>query len=261
MAVVAAAVGSHRSQARGIAGIAHVVDEGPRAVECGWTHVGIVPAHGIAGGVAHAAVDALDGLAGRAAFRTFRTDDGQCIGARLRRHEAAMRPLPLLEERRHVGGEILDDGEIGKRPDLELAAAGHLGDVRAAGPAWHAVDGHGAGAAHADAAGETVGERRIGVALDPGDDVENGLARLQRDREGLVTACILAAPDRDLDRVAWRRAHRTVTCRRCTMLLPKPPRSKGASKGCVAPSAPVARQASSCSPFVAFHTNCQPRQA
>ena len=33
-----------------------------------------------------------------------------------------LRLLPLLEERRHVGGEILDDRQVGERPDLEPAA-------------------------------------------------------------------------------------------------------------------------------------------
>ena len=35
-------------------------------------------------------------------------------------------PLPLLEERGHVAGEILDHRQIGERPDLELAVLDHL---------------------------------------------------------------------------------------------------------------------------------------
>ena len=69
----------------------------------------------------------------------------------------------------------LASGPISTRP-----FSMHLRDMRAAGPARAAVDGHGAGAAHADAAGEAVGQRRVEMALHPGDDVEHGLVLAPR---------------------------------------------------------------------------------
>ena len=59
----------------------------------------------------------------------------------------------------------------------------------------------------------------------------------------------------------YRLPHLTVTATRCTALLPKPPRSKRCSSGCVSPAASVARHISSCSPGVASHAKRQPRQA
>ena len=127
----------------------------------------------------------------------------------LARREHALGLLPLLEEGGHVAGEVLDDGQVGERPDLEPAVLHHLRDVRAAGPARAAVDRHGAAAAHADAAGEAVGERGVGVALHPGDDVEHGLVLAQRHRVGPIAAVGLAAPERDLDRARpCRLSHR-----------------------------------------------------
>ena len=60
---------------------------------------------------------------------------------------------------------------------------------------------------------------------------------------GLVAAVGLAAPERDLDRARPSPPHLTVTCTRCTALLPKPPVSQRGSSGCVSPLASVARQA------------------
>src|SRR5262249_61520637 len=71
-----------------------------------------------------------------------------------------------------------------------------------------AVDGHGAAAAHADPAGETVGERGVQLALYPGDNVEHRLALAERHCEGLVAAVDPAAPDGNLDRRRHRLSHR-----------------------------------------------------
>src|SRR5688572_3232412 len=71
-----------------------------------------------------------------------------------------------------------------------------------AGPARHAVDAHRARAAHADAAGVAVGERRVEVALDVGDYVQHRLARLARDFELLKTA---GALDQDLQADSYSR--------------------------------------------------------
>src|SRR5688572_20935421 len=64
-----------------------------------------------------------------------------------------------------------------------------------------AVHGHRAGTAHADAAGEAVGERGIQHALDVGDDIEHGLARMARHFESLEGSFSAAAPDLDFQAV------------------------------------------------------------
>ncbi len=83
---------------------------------------------------------------------------------------------PLVEERRHVGDEVLHDRQVVQRPDLEPVVSATTRDVRAARPARLAVDRHRARAAHADAAREAVRERRVELALDVGDDVQHRLA-------------------------------------------------------------------------------------
>ena len=108
----------------------------------------------------------------------------------------ALGVAPFVEERRHVDGEVLHHRHVAKRFELQLAAVGdRLADAGAAGPARAAVHHHGAGAAHADPAGEAVGQGGVLVALDLGDDVENGLMRAPRHLEGLEAAVGRAAPD------------------------------------------------------------------
>ncbi len=64
---------------------------------------------------------------------------------------------PFVEKRVHVGGQILDHRQVSQGRNGENVVLDHLLDVGAAGPTRHAVDHHGAGAAHADAAGIAVG--------------------------------------------------------------------------------------------------------
>ena len=106
--------------------------------------------------------------------------------------------MPLAEELAHVGGEILDHRHVLERRDGELAALGDLGDVGAAGPARAAVHGHGAGAAHADAAGEAVGQGRVEMPLHISDDVEHRLTLARRHGIIDIAAVAAAAPQRDL---------------------------------------------------------------
>src|SRR5258706_5174761 len=73
------------------------------------------------------------------------------------------------------------------------------------GPARRAVDRHRARAAHPDAAGIAVRERRVELALDVRDDVKDCLARITRHFEGLEGALRLAAPDRDLHALSYNR--------------------------------------------------------
>src|SRR5262245_42086687 len=199
MAGRAAAVRRDGGKAVAVAGILDVVDEGPGAIEGGGAEIVLVPAHGIAGGKTYRAVDALDGRVGRDARRGGGLDPLDGIGARLAWAEHALGGLPLLEELAHIARQILDHRQVRERPDLDLAFLDHLGGVRAAGPAWPAVDGHGAGPAHADAAGEAIAEGRVGMTLHPGHHIEHGLVGALRHAENLVAAVLAAAPERDLD--------------------------------------------------------------
>jgi hypothetical protein len=108
-------------------------------------------------------------------------------------------PLKLPLARAHLSkNSVLDDGEVGQGRQFEFAVVGHLGHVRAAGPACLAVDGHGAGAAHADAAGVAVRKVGVDVALDMGHHVQHGLAFETGHVVGDEIAFFLAAPDFNL---------------------------------------------------------------
>ena len=92
-------------------------------------------------------------------------------------HDIARRTLAALVIGEHVDRQILDDRQIAQRLQFQpFAFAPHVDDARAARPARNTVDNHRAGAAHADTAGETIGECCILRALDFGHRVENGLA-------------------------------------------------------------------------------------
>ena len=108
----------------------------------------------------------------------------------------SLRPLPLVEEGLHVGGQILDDGQILERPNLEPTVLDYTRDVRAAGPARPSVHGHGAGAAHAHAAGKAVRQRRVEMTLNERHDVEHGLVFAPGDLVSLVSSLLRAAPER-----------------------------------------------------------------
>jgi hypothetical protein len=84
------------------------------------------------------------------------------------------RTLPLLEKWRQVGSKVLDDSKISQWLDLERITICHLVHMRAA------IDGHRTRPAHTHSARESVGKRCIRVTLDPGHNVQCGLAVLAR---------------------------------------------------------------------------------
>ncbi len=200
---MAAAGGRDRLQTHRVCAVANVIHERPRAIERRRPEIVGIPAHGIAGGVAYPAIDAFDGGIGGDARGAVRPDAFDLVVARLRRHERALRPLPLVEEGLHVGGQILDDGQILERPDLETAVLDYARDVRAAGPARPSVHGHGAGAAHAHAAGKAVRQRRIEMTLNKRHDVEHGLVFAPGDVVSLVSSLLRAAPERHGQLGSW----------------------------------------------------------
>src|SRR5262249_50146976 len=123
-----------RLQTLRVPSVADVVHERPRAIERRRPEIVGIPAHGIAGGIAYPAIDAFDGGIGGDARPAVRPDAFDLVAARLRPHERAPRPLPLVEEGTHVGGQILDDGEILGRSNPEPTVLNYTRDVRAAGP-------------------------------------------------------------------------------------------------------------------------------
>src|SRR5262249_45763436 len=219
VAEVAAAVARDRRQPLASRCVAHVVKEGKGPIERGRSQVILVPADRIAGGITHPAIDAFDAGIGCRTRATRGANPLDRIVSRLARGEYALSPVPFRKEGLHVADQILDDAQVGERTNLHAAVLCHLLYVCTAGPARPPVDRHGAAAAHADAAGEAVGQRRVGVALHPGDDVEDGLAPPSGHKVGPVAAIGPAAPQRNLD-VVLHAAYLTVTCTRCTTLLP-----------------------------------------
>ena len=131
-------------QAGDITAIAFIVDQGPSAGERGRTEIIAIPAHRIASRVANTAIDAFDRRVGGLPRRRVRFDLRDRIVSGLRWRKDGFGLVPFLEERLHVGGEVLDHRQILERTDFKLAAAGDLGDMGAAGPARLAVDRHGA---------------------------------------------------------------------------------------------------------------------
>ena len=80
-------------------------------------------------------------------------------------------------------GKVLDYRQVAQRLDGQAVVTHHLVDVRAAGPAWNAVDHHRAGTTHANPAGKTITEAGIEMTLNPGDNIEDRLTRLLRHLE------------------------------------------------------------------------------
>src|SRR6185437_12431703 len=96
---------------------------------------------------------------------------------------------------------IFDYDEIAQRLKPQpFAIIDDVFDAGSAGPARAAVHHHGARTAHADAAGEAIGQRGVVLALDFGDHVEHGLMFAARQGKGLKMPGLVAAPDIDPQR-------------------------------------------------------------
>src|SRR5919108_6511707 len=115
MAIVTPTLGGHRCKPLSVAGIAHVVNETPGAIERGGAEKILVPTDRVTGGIANSAVNTFDGSVRRHPRRTPGADRRDRIVAALRRHKTAVRSLPLLEEGRHVDGKVLNHRQVGER--------------------------------------------------------------------------------------------------------------------------------------------------
>ena len=179
-----------RRCARRLAAVAHVVDQRPGAVERRRAEIVLVPGHHVAGRIADAAADAFDaGVGGLPLAASPAAPRRSPLSGSGRARNSPCASLPLVEEVGHLDREVLDHAHVAQRFELQLARPrDHLADAGAAGPARPAVHHHGAGAAHADAAGEAIGQRGVVLALDLGDHVEHGLVLAPRHGEGLECA-------------------------------------------------------------------------
>ncbi len=192
-------VTAHRIEPLRLRAIAHIVHQRPRTVERSRPEIVRIPRDHIARGMADPAADAFDAFVRGPALVAFRLHHREIVGDRIARLEEPARRLPFVEERRHVDREVLHHLEVAQRFELERAIArNRIGHARAARPARAPVDHHRARSAHPHAAGEAIGERRILLALDLGDDVEHGLVGAPRHGEGLEPAGLCPSPHLDV---------------------------------------------------------------
>src|SRR5688572_29868719 len=103
VAGVAAAVSRDGGEPFHVSSVALVVDKRPGAIERGRAEIIRIPAHRVAGSIADATIDALDGGVGGAARGVVGRDALDRLRACLRRRETALRLLPFVEELAHVG--------------------------------------------------------------------------------------------------------------------------------------------------------------
>src|SRR5262249_23943682 len=99
-------------------------------------------------------------------------DDGQLHGPRPGRVQSRANPFPLFEERLKRNDQVLEDRQMTQRPDGYGTGLQRF-DAGLAGQARHPVDRHGAGAAHADAAGTAEGKAWVVLAMDDEKGVQH----------------------------------------------------------------------------------------
>src|SRR3989441_13251719 len=192
---MAAGVAGDRAQALERPPVTLVLDQRPGAVERRRAEVVRIPGDDVAGAVAHAAANAFDPRIHLLSVRRIRGYASEVVAPCLSTSKAAFCSRPLVEELAHVGDQIADHRQVAQRADHQLAFAGNLVYMSPAGPARHAVHAHRARAAHADAAGEAVGERGMERGLDVSPHVEHRLAGVARHLERLEGALRASPPD------------------------------------------------------------------
>lgn len=204
MAGMAARIARHRIQPFIARAIARIIHQGPGAVQRRRAKVILVPGHNIAGRVADGAADAFNAGISLSPRLTARRHHGKFIrhGAvrRVLRLEKPLRALPFVEERRQIRGQVADHRQIGQGAQFKRAIrTRHLADMRPAGPARAAIHCHGAGPAHANAAGEAIGKAWVKLALNMRDHIQNSLIVARRHVITREAARFLTAPDTDLE--------------------------------------------------------------
>ena len=204
MAGMAARIARHRIQPFAPRAITRIIHQSPGAVERRGAKVIAIPGHNIAGSVADGAADAFNAGIGFLTRLTAGRHHSKFIrhGAirRVLRLKKPLRPLPFIKEGREVRGQVADHRQIGQGAQFQRAIGPrHLAHMRPAGPARAAIHCHGAGPAHANAAGKAIGKAWVNFALDMRDDIKHGLIIPRWHIIAREAARFLTAPDTDLE--------------------------------------------------------------
>src|ERR1043165_9103989 len=159
-------------QALGASVVARVNEKVQRAVQGHRAEIAWIKRHQRASRVTRATVNTLGLMLQRLPFRTV---VGNTIEIRLievvPRDEMRQHALVRREEGLQVHRQVADNGQVAQGLQSKFVAYGL--DQRAAGQALAAIDDHGAGAAHADAAGKAERQIRAGAALESEDRIQN----------------------------------------------------------------------------------------
>ena len=201
---MAARIAGHRIQPFTARAITRIIHQGPGAVERSRAKVIAIPRHNIAGSVTNGAANAFNACIGFAPSLAAGGNHGKFIrhGAirRVLRLKKTLRALPFVEKRRQVSGQVADHRQIGQGAQFKRSiGARHLAYMRPAGPARAAIHCHGARPAHANAAGEAIGQAWVKLPLDMRDDIKHGLVIPRWHIIARKAARFLTAPDTDLE--------------------------------------------------------------
>ena len=204
MAGMAARIARHRIQPFTARAITRIVHQGPGAVERRRAKIIAIPGNNIAGSVTNGAANAFNPGIGFLTRLAARRHHSKFIrhGAirRVLWLKKPSRPLPFVEERRQISGQVADHRQIGQGAQFKRAIGPrHLAHMRPAGPARATIHCHGAGPAHANAAGEAIGKAWVKLSLDMRDDIKHGLIIPRRHIIMREAARFLTPPHADLE--------------------------------------------------------------
>ena len=204
MAGMAARIAGYRIQPFAARAISRIIHQSPGAVERRGAKIITIPGDDIARSVANGAADAFNACISLASGFAAGHHHGKFIrhGAirRVLWLKKPLRPLPFVEERRQISGQVADHRQIGQGAQFKRAiGARHLAHMRTAGPARAAIHCHGAGPAHANAAGEAIGKAWVNFALDMCHHIQHGLIVARWHIITREAARFLTAPDADLE--------------------------------------------------------------
>ena len=204
MAGMAARIARHRIQPFAPRAITRIIHQSPGAVERCGAKIITIPGNNVTRSVANGAADAFNARISFAPGFAAGCHHGKFIrhGAirRVLRLKKPLRALPFVEEGRQISGQVADHRQIGQGAQFQRAIrTRHLADMRPAGPARAAIHCHGAGPAHANAAGEAIGKAWVKLSLDMCDDIQHGLIVARRHVITREAARFLTAPDADLE--------------------------------------------------------------
>jgi len=204
MAGMTARITRHRIQPFTARAISRIIHQGPGTVERRGAKIIAIPGNNVTRSVTNGAANAFN-----ACIRFAPGFAAGCHHSKFIRHGAIwrvlwlkepLRPLPFVEEGRQVCGQVADHRQIGQGAQFKRAIGPrHLAHMRPAGPARATIHCHGAGPAHANAAGEAIGQAWVKLSLDMRDDIKHGLVIPRRHIITREAARFLTPPHADLE--------------------------------------------------------------